>query len=1023
MQGGFTGRRFKGILIAVVLAGGIAVTGTVFFLGYRHARQDLHLRAHAVAMDPAAAVGVPSPAWWWLVWPVGLLATLGLAWMVHGFVRRGQTAAQGAARLDESEATLRTLMESLPVAVAVVDQAARRVVAANPAAELLLGHGHGALVGRPCQECLCASATGECPVLAGREIENAERDIRTASGEVIPVIKTVRRVVVQGRPCHLEAMVDNRARKAAQADVARARDNLENLVNSMADLLLVLDNSGRVLFCNDAVIRTLEYSRGDLLGESITRLYPPDRQEDARRLMGLMLTGRQTRAELPFCTRAGRRIAVDTHVMRGQWNAVPVIFSISRDCSELVTSEERFARVFHASGMAMVIIKESDGQSVEVNQCFLDLIGYTRDQVLGHTSSELNLFADRAQRDRAMEVYRREGRVRNAEVLIRARDGHTLVGQFSIDRVQFQGAPHVLTVMNDITELKRVQQQLEQSQQAAEAANRELAAAGARATALARQAESASSAKDRFLAHVSHEVRIPMNNVIGMTTLLLDTPLDARQRRLAELVGSSAESVLLILNDLLDYAKIEARRVVLEAMDFDLRQNLQVVNEIFTLRAREKGLEYACQMPPDLPSALRGDPGRLRQVLNNLIGNAIKFTAHGGILLVVQPERIEDDHVRLRFSVTDTGIGIAPPLIPVLFDPFVQGSDDVPRQYGGTGLGLAIAREIVSLMGGAIGVESEPGRGTTFWFTARLALAAAVPPAGDAAPAAPAAVAALPGSDRFRLLLVDDNAGNLLVAQGLLEKLGYRVDAVVNGLEAIRALEQTEYDLVLMDCQMPEMDGFAATAVIRDPQSPVLNHNLPVVALTAQAMAGDRQKCIEAGMNDFITKPLSLDNIRNVVGQWLGQVVPAAAPGAESAGGASKDGVVFERAALLQRLMHDADLGAAAMRSYLQELPKDVATLEQLAQAADWAGLEAQAHKLKGAALNIGAQALGRAAADLQAAAKSGESVPILALVRRVRDCLTEFERVLRADPLLSLAPSTGQMPSGRSAFPGTPIV
>ena len=561
--------------------------------------------------------------------------------------------------------------------------------------------------------------------------------------------------------------------------------------------------------------------------------------------------------------------------------------------------------------------------------------------------------------------------------------------------------------ITDITARKLAEEKLRDALDKADQLNGILEVQTKNATHLATLAEAANAAKSQFLANMSHEIRTPMNGVIGMTGLLLDTELTDEQREYAQIVSSCGESLLSLINDILDYSKIEAGKLELETLDFDIRDLLEDFSGMMAMRAHEKGLEFICAAEPDVPSWLRGDPGRLRQILTNLTGNAIKFTERGEVQVRVETVEEDADSVLLRFCVQDTGIGIPAEKMGVLFRSFSQVDASTTRRYGGTGLGLAISRQLAEIMGGQTGVTSEAGRGSTFWFTARVGLqpdrpqtrtlsdsicgkrilvvddnatnrailavrltswGAAVAEAPDgpialekmaeafesgtpfdaavidmqmpdmdglmlgsalrqdsrfasvsllmmtslgqqigrpaleqsgfsgclskpvrlseffvcltsilAGAAGAGPLSAEPGTDAAsvkrhrtaRILLAEDNIVNQQVALSILRKMGLHAHAVANGAEAIQSLEEFPYDLLLMDVQMPEMDGFEATKIIRDPRSAVLNHNIPILAMTAHAMQGDREKCLTAGMNDYLSKPVSPKTLAEKLDQWL----------------------------------------------------------------------------------------------------------------------------------------------------------
>src|SRR5438105_3176388 len=382
--------------------------------------------------------------------------------------------------------------------------------------------------------------------------------------------------------------------------------------------------------------------------------------------------------------------------------------------------------------------------------------------------------------------------------------------------------------------------------------------------------EEANRAKSQFLAKMSHEIRTPVNGVLGMLELVRQTRLDARQQRYLETAGRSAETLLGIINGILDISKIEAGKIELEQSAFDLRGVIEEVAESFAGVADGKGIELTCLVPDSLPTALVGDSGRLRQILTNLIGNAVKFTEKGEVGVRVQAIEVDPGSAYIAFEVTDSGIGIPVDKQQHIFDAFIQADSSTTRRYGGTGLGLSIAKQLCEMMGGAIELSSEPGRGSNFRFTVRFGRqkegdkAAAPEPRSSVLPSAPPPE----GVAGARVLLVEDNPVNLEVAVGILESFGCQVETATNGVEALDRYADREYDLIFMDCQLPGMDGFEATAAIRVQETDT-NRRIPIVALTASAIEGDREQCLAAGMDDYLPKPFTADQMRAVLVNWL----------------------------------------------------------------------------------------------------------------------------------------------------------
>jgi len=773
-------------------------------------------------------------------------------------------------------------------------------------------------------------------------------------------------------------------------------------------------------------------------------------------------------------------------------------------------SEEMFRMISEQSLFGITIIHK--GQVLYVNDTAVAISEYSREEIL---SWELEEFAKTIhpddltrilEADRDQRISERDDSTIQLNYRTVAKSGQVKwVHQYS-KLILYKGKHASLSVSLDVTDRMQVEEALRAAKMEAEAAN---------------------SAKSEFLANMSHEIRTPMNGVIGMTGLLLDTELTLEQHEYAEAARSSGEVLLGLINDVLDFSKIEAGKMELEAIDFDLRTCIEEVGDMLVQRSQDKGLELAILINYDVPTRVKGDPGRLRQILVNLIGNAVKFTDRGEVLLRVNLAGIEENRQTVKFDVIDTGIGIPASRVAHLFQAFSQVDASTTRKYGGSGLGLAISKQLIEAMEGTISVESQEGKGTTFTFTAvlerqpdqghtsgslapveiegtrvlivdhsstsrlvfreqlrawgcptaeasnglealallqkaaddkmafqlalldfkmpgidgeelarmirvdtkiastRLILTTSLPRRGDADKMLEAgfdgylskpvkqshlydAIATVMGirketdmpkktlvtkhtlneadRGRFQILIVEDNLVNQKVAVRMLEKAGYRCDVAINGQEAVEALRGSRYDLVLMDCQMPVMDGYKATATIREFESEA--KDTTIIAMTAHAMTGDRERCLEAGMDDYLSKPVTAAALDKIVSKYLGtdMSVTFAAPDCES----DEPGPI--RIRRIQEISsEDPDFERELIIEFLSDSERRLRALESALHANNLEVFRREAHIIKSACANIGTNGLQQIASQLEQVDTLGELGPALALFASLK---SEFQEV-----------------------------
>ena len=820
--------------------------------------------------------------------------------------------------------------------------------------------------------------------------------------------------------------IDITEQKRAEEALRESEARYHAIIEDQTELICRYLPDGRLTFVNGAYSRYYGVSQEELINANfIPNIPEPDLSIITNCLAGISRENSVVEYSHRIITPAGE-LRWQRWTQRGiyladgtlaEYQAVGSDITERKKMEEELRESEAKHRLLFDSANDSILIVDSQGRILNANRTTCEHTGYTHDELTSMTIHQLDSPVQGTKtQDRLAEIMK-HGHA-TFETMSRRKDGSLIPVEVSACLITWDGQPALLGIFHDVSEHKRLEKNLLETTHRLENANFELTVLNEELEQRRYEAEAANIAKSAFLASMSHEIRTPMNGVIGMTSLLLDTELTEEQRGYAMIVHRSGENLLELINDILDLSKIVAGKVDIETLHFDLRTTIEDTAEMLAMQASAAGLELICRIDPLVPSYVQGDPGRLRQIITNLAGNAIKFTHEGEVEIRAELESDQDDAVMIRFSVRDTGIGIPENRRTAIFDPFTQADGSTTRKYGGTGLGLSICKQLTELMRGEIGVESEEGNGSTFWFTTRfekqnaeavetqniltsadisstrilvvdvnatnrtlmttllnswgcrfesaadsesallllrkavedgdpfrIALLDQIMPGvdgletgrrikadpllnstlmimvkslgqrGDAAvleqvgftgyltkpvrqsqlydcialvlsranqtsevsktsEASRGIVTRHTIAENFkhkpsRILLAEDNVINQKVAQALLNKLGYKADVVSNGLEAVRALELTNYDLVLMDCLMPEMNGCEATVVIRDASSKVLNHDVPIVAMTANATTKDREECLEAGMNDYLSKPVKKSELAKVFAKWL----------------------------------------------------------------------------------------------------------------------------------------------------------
>ena len=798
--------------------------------------------------------------------------------------------------LKGSEEKYRTLVENLNDVIFTLDGAGL-IIYVSPVVEPLLGYKPKEVIGEDFTafihpEDLPGLKVSFFNTLQG-ELEPYEFRIRDNHNQYRQVRTTSRPEIDElGRSVGISGLLSDITEQKQKDDAEQeSTSKLKAIIEFLPDATFVIDLEGKVIAWNRAMEEMTGVNKKDMIGQGDHAYAIPFYGERRRQLLDLLdKDDKEIACNYQYVRRKGNTLyaeiftpalfggrganvwATGAPIFDAKGKRLGAIESIrditesKRAKEELQESKDYLEKIINSIGDPL-FVKNRQHRFVLVNNAFCALSGRSCEELLGKMDYD---FFPAEQVDVFLEKDERVFETGKENV-----NEETITDSQGIDRTiitkktlytDISGNKFIVGIIRDITERKWAEEELQKT-------NRQLKQSIAKANELTGLAGKANAAKSEFLANMSHEIRTPLNGVIGMTELLLDTDLNSEQQEYAQTINSSGEALLALINDILDFSKIEANKLVMEMRDFDLANVLKYTTDLLARSAQEKGLQLSCQVEPDVPRLLRGDAGRLCQILANLGGNAAKFTNRGNILIQVSVEKEEKRNITIRFSVSDTGIGIPANRLKALFTPFTQADGSTTRKYGGTGLGLAISKQLAQMMNGKIGAQSVEGVGSTFWFTARFekvpdkqaeeevldSKVQKVPEAGD--------VLSLP--DKVRILLVEDNPVNQRVALAMLKKLGFRTDVVANGQEAVEALQTVPYDLVLMDCQMPEMDGFEATRAIRQKESATSNPCIPIIAMTASAMQADREKCLLAGMSDFIAKPVQQGELAEMLARWL----------------------------------------------------------------------------------------------------------------------------------------------------------
>jgi two-component system, sensor histidine kinase and response regulator len=791
--------------------------------------------------------------------------------------------------------------------------------------------------------------------------------------------------------------------KKARRELEVAHRRFSDLASLTGEWIWEVDPSGSYTYSNHQIEKILGYRAAEIIGRPFYDFFLPEEKEKCKAGAFKMMGARQ-----PIMDFINRNLHRNGEVRWLSTNGLPLfdeagVFTGYRGSDRDVTSwiESRDALV-STNQMADYIRRvipcglftvDRHKRISSWNNMAAEITGYTSEEVQG---KDCALFALTPCHDRC-GLFSPETRkpIYGLECTIRRKDGST---RFIMKNANLLKDPSGAVIggiesFEDITERKAAEEQLRLAKEEEASLNRELSAAINRAQQMAVQAQAANISKSQFLANMSHEIRTPMNGILGFSSLLLETPLTEEQREYVETIAASSNQLLDLINEILDFSKIEAGRMTVEQTPFHLDQVLKEVTDLVSVKARDKGLELVNDGLEQVPLEVVGDPLRLRQILTNLLGNAIKFTDKGHIRTRVTFQATGDAKPRYRFDVEDSGPGIPLHRQKAIFEQFTQADGSVTRRYGGTGLGLAISKELVELMGGKIGIKSSPGQGSTFWFTLPLGPGGA--PESTIFPNQSIPSIAPPSwPQRMKILLAEDQPVNQKLARKMLEQLGCRVTVVGNGREAVRNVETEEYDLIFMDCQMPEMDGYEAVGRIRRLSLP--QKNIPVIAVTAHVLEGDRDRCLAAGMDDYVGKPFRKEDLAALLAKWSGGGIDKKR---EQEASLKRRPTSPSRKVLADQVGLEEEDYVELLELFFQQSDLDLKNLEQAWINGEALKLSRAAHALKGASGNLRLMEIYEEAGRLEILGKENDLEASGLLIQSLREKIDVAAGVLMDRP------------------------